>query len=252
MIERHYTKIIDGPRLVTEIVAAGLLLYPDVAARFYGVKSNMVPPDSWDSIVLLYDDVTQSEIDTVDAVVAAHIPIPLPVIVQPVDEDGKPYVRTEIRPIDCTTMFTSRGDKIDAPQEIGTGVSTLWDSSSVGWTTEGAPSGWKRKIIDLQFIDSIYVTAGLCMYENVPFGSTLGMWVMYEAEPGAFVAVDHFVSDWPMSGTCTGGSTIDSSTISSALPPYLTLRFIITVPEDETTAKGSAALKIYRERTVIS
>ena len=168
----------------------------------------------------------------------------------PVDDGGKAYVRAEVRPMECTTMFTSRGDTVN---DIGDGERTSWNSADPsGWTTEGAPSGYKQLTKDLQFMDPIFVTAGCCMYENCPFGSELDMYVMYEAAPGYFVPVDHFVSAWPMSGTCSEGSTIDSTTISSALPPYLVLRFIYTIPENETSARGAAALKIYRERTVIS
>lgn len=261
MIERKYTKLCNSGRLTQELIDAGLPLSPTTDFVFYGVITNNSAAGD-ETIIILIDDVTQDDLDTCDAVVAAHIPTPLPpeppdpipVDLNDVqkDESGKMYVRAETRPINCTTLFTSKGDTLGDPPSIGTGTEITWDASKSGeFTSDGAPSGFKQKIIDLVFCDSIYITAGACFFTNALRGSSLDMMVVVPDNQDGHTIMDHFVNHWPMTGTCQGGSTIDSATISSELPAGTILRFIIIVPESDNVSNGDAVIKMYRTRTVV-
>jgi hypothetical protein len=208
------------------------------------------------------DDITQQEITEVDAIVAATVPVPLPQPTQPLDPDDKPYVRAEPRPINCTTIFTGAGDTL-SPASIGTGPRITWDASVQGeFTTQGAPSGCMQKTIDLVFCDSIYMRAGY-VFTDCEWEDYLDLYIMApngypyrknDGTPaqnltGSPLAIEHSVVRFPLN--LGGRIMLDSQTASQEIPSGYIIRAVITIPENDTTCKGSAILMMYRPRTVI-
>ena len=252
MITRTYQKLCDAGRLQQEIIDSGKLVSPSVGARFYGISVNYAEGGVAETNIFLFDDITQQEISEIDTLVTNHIPTPLPHQPDPkVDDSGKLYVRPETRPIDCTTIFTTRGDTL-SPASIGTGNKVTWDASQSGeFSTDGAPSGFKQKVIDIVFCDPIYLSAGAIFFLNGSYGSYLKAEVIMPDTGQGEYELDHFVVEWPILGDAPSGSTIDSQTISSELPSGVIMRFTVVLPTDDVTSQGTVGLKIYRARTVV-
>jgi hypothetical protein len=265
MINRTYDKRCEVGRLSQEIVASGKPVYPDTGARFYGCNCDQVD-GSYVTTVMLFDDITQAETDAIDALVAAHIPIPLPTPTQPVDAENKPYVRSEPRPLSCTTIFVGAGDKLqdsEGPAIIGGGNRIVWNAKNAGeFTTVGAPTGFKRKVIDLVFCDEIYMRAGyifaacevedyLDLYVMCPPGWPYsdGTQMKYNTT-GDYLAIDRNVVHFPLNSG-NSGVCLDSGTASQAVPAGYVVRAVITIPEDDIDCSGSAILMMYRARTVV-
>jgi hypothetical protein len=185
MISRTYDKLCDIGRLTQEIIASGKPVYPDTGARFYGVLCGYTGTGSgYETIVQLFDDATQTEIDAIDTLVANHVPIPLPPEPPaPLSEDGKPYVRAEVRPLDCTTYFTNAGDIVGT---IGGGKALYWDFSNSDDVVI-APTGFKRKRMDVSFIDFVYLKSGVLTVTNVTPGSYLDYYLV--APAGSYILV---------------------------------------------------------------
>jgi len=261
MITKNYEHQSDAGRLTSEIIASGKPQYPTTGFRFYGVNTFM---DNGEYItqLLFADDITAGEITEVDAIVAVTIPLPLPQPTPPVDSEDKPYVRSEPRPLNCTTMFTGSGDTL-SPPAIGTGPRIIWDASITGdWTTSGAPSGYKQKTIDLVFCDDVYMRAGHIFTSVGVMTAYLDLYVMcpngayyYDEDTllqnttGYPIPIDHNIVQFPLNKT--GSVLIDSETASSAVPPGYPIRAVISIPDTDDTCKGSAILMLYRHRTVV-
>jgi len=258
MIERKYNKLCDAGRLTSEIVSAGLPKYLSTGARFYGVITNH-SAGSDDTNVLLYDDITQQETDIVDTVVAAHIPIPMPPDpTQPIDSEGKPYVRAESRPICCTTYFTTCGDN----GAIGNGKRFAWDFSNSDDDIT-PPTGYKRKRIEFHFIDIFYMKEGTVYYHNKLKGSYFDQYVVcpagyyYYKNDGtpALAAEDtiisHYVIKHPMQGSVPMGDELNSESCSSGIPSYYKFWIDVTVPDTDILSNGIIEVEAYRDRTVI-
>jgi hypothetical protein len=272
MIERKYQKEVNSDRLNLEIIAAGLPVYPNTGARFYGILGKQFPT-YWECTVLLFDDITQNEIATVDAVVAAHIPIPMPqeptavtISGTSLDPSGKLYTRAESRPLDCTTCFTTCGDTDGANPVIGAGPRLAWDASSVGWVDDenGAPDGMKQISVTIQFCDSIWLKEGTIYYMDCDKGSYIDMEVLcpnggyymylgqvYQNTTGNDLAVDHYLFRHPMQDNVPMGDELNTETCSQELPSYLKFKLTVTVPEADVTSYGYMEVELYRRRTVV-
>jgi len=187
------------------------------------------------------------------------------IILTKLDEEGRPFIRAESRPLNCTTWFTSRGDTLGETPSIGTGDRLEWDASiSEDWTTDGCPSGFKKKEIMIQFVDSIWIKDGTLYYMDVKKGSYIDMEVicpnggyyMYLGElqqnlTGDDLIVDHYINKMPIQSDVPMGDELNTETCSQELPNYLKYRFTITVPTSDTTSYGYGLFEIYRQRTVI-
>lgn len=271
MIERHYSKETDCARLSSEIVAAGMPVYPNAGARFYGIIERTYP--SIDTMIMLFDDITQGEIEDIDEIVAAHIPIPMPdetktvIIDSPKDPSGKQYVRAESRPLDCTTCFTTCGDTDGANPNIGAGPRMAWDASvASGWVDDqsGAPEGMKQFSVTLQFCDSIWLKEGTIYYMDCDKGSYIDMEVLcpnggyymylgqlYQNTTGNDLAVDHYLFKHPLQDNVPMGDEVNTETCSQELPSYLKFKMTVTVPEADVTSYGYMEMELYRRRTVV-
>jgi hypothetical protein len=273
MIERKYQKECNLDRLNLEIIAAGLPVYPNTGARFYGSLAHQ-NPTYWETTVLLFDDITQGEIDTVDAVVAAHIPIPMPqgpsevtIFGTSLDASGKLYTRSESRPLDCTTVFTTCGDTNGGAPVIGGGNRLFWDASvPAGWVDDenGAPDGTKQFSVIIQFCDSIWLKEGSLYYMNCTKGSYADMTVLcpnggyymylgqvYQNTTGDDLVVDHYLNKHPLQNDVPMGDELNTETCSQELPSYLKFKWTITVPEADVTSYGYMELEMYRRRSVV-
>lgn len=181
------------------------------------------------------------------------------------DVEGKQYLRSESRPINCTTYFTSKGDTIGENQSIGTGNRLEWDASiSEDWTTDGCPSGFKKKVTIIRFIDSIWIKDGTIYYVDAEKGSYIDMEVlcpnggyyMYMGQlqqnlTGDDLSVDHYINNMPIQGNVPMGDELNTETCSQELPNYLKYRFTVTIPESDVTSYGYGLFEIYRQRTIV-
>jgi len=256
----------DVPRLTEEIIAAGLPQDPNSGARFYGCTCVLMNNGQFQTTVLCYDDITQEEEGTIATVVGNHIPTPLPQE-DPFlkDQQGKLWVKAESRPLNCTTLFTTRGDVVGASPDIGEGPRMEWDASVPGeWTTVGAPTGYKRKVIDIQFCDSIWLKEGSVYYMGAKKGSRIDMeivcpnggYYIYLGEvrqntTGNDLVIEHYVNDLPIQGDVPMGDELNTETCSQELPNYLKFKLEVTIPESDVDSYGYAVMEIYRQRTVV-
>jgi hypothetical protein len=262
MNTKTYTHQSDAGRLSSEIIASGKTQYPTTGFRFYGVNT-YIDSGVHKTDVIFADDITQQEITEVDAIVENTVPLPLEQPIQPLDQDDKPYVRSEPRPLNCTTIFTGSGDTLN-PASIGTGPRIVWDSAISGeFTSEGAPPGFMQKIIDLVFCDTVYMRGGY-VFSNCEVEDYLDLYIMCpngypymknDGTPainttGSPIAIEHSVVRFPLN---TGNSSVflDSQTASGGIPSGYIARAVITIPETDVDCKGSAILMMYRPRTVV-
>lgn len=263
-INRTYEKLCVGPRLQAEIIAAGLPIDGTAGARFYGVLTNH-SSEGDDTIVVLYDNITQNEITIVDNVVTAHVPTPWPVVEAPHDTEGKPFVRAESRPLNCTTYFTTAGDKLDTPQAIGDGMRLEWDAADEEYPwVEDTQAGVKRLTVDIQFLDSVWIKEGTVYWMDAAKDNYLDMYIvcpnggyyMYLGEirqntTGNDLIVEHYVNKHPIQGDCPMGDEMNTETCSQEMPSYLKVRMIMTTPITDVTSHGYVELEMFRKRTVI-
>lgn len=265
MINKTYDKYCDTARLTQEIVAAGLPIDPNTGARFYGVRADWVGSE-WITTVIVYDDFSAGETTTLDGIVTAHIPTPLPPVPEFIkDIEGKLFTRAESRPLQCTTCFTTCGDTDGETPVIGAGNRLAWDASISGdWTTEGIPTGYKQASVIISFCDSIWLKEGTLYYIGSSKGSYVdmvvlcpnGYYYMYLGEvkqntSGNDLVVDHYLFKHPLQGDVPMGDEINTETCSQELPSYLKFKLIVTVPVADVTSYGYMELELYRKRTVV-
>lgn len=175
------------------------------------------------------------------------------------DNEGRAFLRAESRPLNCTTYFSAAGD---SENNIGDGKSLAWDFSNNDDIVT-APSGFKRKRIDYQFIDTIYLKEGTLYFHNSLKGSYVDQYIIcptgyyYYKNDGTIAqatedtVIAHYVNRHPIQGTCPMGDELNTETCSSAIPSYYKFRLEITVPDTDSTSNGCAEAEIYRVRTVI-
>lgn len=185
---------------------------------------------------------------------------------QEMDADGKPYVRAESRPLDCTTYFTTSGDLGKAGDSdiiIGGGNRIAWDFSNDDDEIETGDSDFKRKRIELSFADTIYVKEGTVYFYNKLKGSYVDFYVVcptgyyyYKndktpAQASEDTVIAHYMIKHPMQGSVPMGDELNTETCSSGIPNYYKFWCEITVPIEDTESNGYMEMEIYRERTVI-
>ena len=183
--------------------------------------------------------------------------------IQPHDTEGKCYVRAESRPLNCTTCFTTCGDTDGDNPNIGNGGRMAWDAADPsGWTTVGAPSGFKQFSTIVSFCDSIWLKEGTIYYMNCMKGSYCdmevicpsGYYFLYNGAPAQAqedTIVDHYLFKHPMQGSVPMGDELNTETCSQELPTYLQFKFSVTVPEGDEESYGYMEMEIYRTRTVV-
>lgn len=261
MINKTYQKRCDVGRLTQEIITSGKPMYPTANARFYGVNCDEID-GNWVTTVMLFDDITQQETGEVDALVASHIPTPLPES-DPFlrDSDNKLWVKSESRPLNCTTVFTCNGDTLGATPSIGTGPRMEWDASVDTFVTNG---NFKSKVVEVQFCDSIWLKEGTIYYMGCMKGTKLNMELIcpnggyymymgqvYQNTTGHDIEVDHYVMNHPCQGDVPMGDELNTETCSQEMPNYLKIRMTITLPVADVLSYGYMEMEVYRQRSVV-
>lgn len=257
MTNRDYNKQVNSDRLCQELETAGYPRDPKPNARFYGVLTNQ-SEGIWTSTILCYDNLTDPEKAGFDAVVSVHIPLPLPEPTPPVDSDNKPYVRAEVRPLNKTGYFTSAGDDIQNGL-VGEGDRIDWDFSNTDHDVI-SESGYKRKVIDLQFLDEVSLRGGHINYKDSADECKISAGIVcptsgyyYDNNDQLKVAtedtwVQRYLNKFDMDGT--GYVNIDSDTASPEIPTSYKMRFQIDTLASDSGSRGHAALFLYRKRTM--
>ena|SRR3990167_1225515 len=176
-------------------------------------------------------------------------------------KEGKPSVIASSRPNETQTCFTTRGDDLYTGS-IGQGTRMDWDFSNELGSID-APSGYKRKRIELQFIDPIWLKEGTLYYFNKLKGSYGDCYLVcpdggwYPLNDGTLVQTSedtqfvHYVIEHPMQDSVPMGDELNTEeTQENALPAYYKLVIEITVPEADSSSNGCIEFELYRYRTM--
>jgi len=169
MINLTYTKIAVPEQLVAEIQAAGILRYPDAGFMFYGITIT-----NSTTLVLCNDAIPDVDVAKIDAVVAAHIGVPIVTIAAPMERDGRPIVVTAPNPEGWKSYYTGAGDKL-APREIGNG-----DRLRLSFAGPGTQA------IKIQFSEPVEMHDGQMTYSppvNWTFDDVFDFFVVIPATP---------------------------------------------------------------------
>jgi len=214
-----------------------------------------------------------------------HSGEPLPDKEAPTMADGRPLVRADTRPLDTATYFTTAGDTASG---IGDGTVLMWDfgPDSEFTTVSGPydcscgshiPTGYKAQIIDLKFLDPIYLKDGTIYFFDAPWGTFATMSILvpaggyYPNENGSIPsealglpAGDHYsyathdvifyryVNRHFMYGSCPMGDELNAEgCMVDALPVGWFIRAGIVTPISDNKSKGFADFEMYRHRSVI-
>lgn len=190
--------------------------------------------------------------------------------------DGRDLVRSDSRPKNYITNFTMCGDATDG---IGDGKIIKWDFSNSD-DDISAPSGYKRKRIELGFSEKVYIKEGTVYFFDTPKGAYLDMKLVcktggYYADPngvipGSALGLDadktytqatsdtpvvHYVNHHFIQGSVPMGDELNTEGASEeGLPPqqYNYVVWVeITTPDTDSTSNGYAELELYRPRTVL-
>jgi len=178
--------------------------------------------------------------------------------------DGRQLVRSDSRPIDATTYFTSRGDTAST---LGNGEIIQWDFSTADdevtdSITTTIPSGFKRKRLKLSFSDDVRVKEGTLYWLNAPFGTFVDFWVVcpdgqyyYDRsgtpqQASGDTPIVHYVNHHMIMGDCPMGDEMNTEAANeNPIPPNYELWVEVTIDENDTSCVGSGELELYRTRT---
>lgn len=169
---------------------------------------------------------------------------------RPLKPDGKPY----------ETVFSMAGD---TENEIGGGTVIYWDFSTDADLID-APTGYKRKRIEISYIDPIYLKDGTIYYFDVLKGSYIDFYIVcpqgqyYYDNNYQLRVADHdmpvrrFLMHHMLAGTNNLGDELNSeSAAENPIPPNYKIWVEITVPAADNSSYGWGELEMYRERSVI-
>ena len=176
---------------------------------------------------------------------------------------GVNQIMSSSRPPGTSTAFITASDKTDSPKEIHGGTSMFFDFSNTD-NDVTAPTGFKRKRMDLQFIDKIWMKEGTIYFHNAAKGAYVSISIVcpsgqyYYKNDGTLAQATEdtiiykYVTQHFISGDCPMGDEMNTEAAKTEpLPTNYFFRFEVTVPDDNTTCYGFGELEIYRTRTVI-
>lgn len=160
--------------------------------------------------------------------------------------DGKPYVRSESRPLDMTTCFANHGDSSTV---IGGGTAFKWNAAIDTFTDVDA--NFMKFEIDFGFKDEVAIKEGSIYWWDVDW---YGQIEMITYLPAAFsgsvdVPLNKFVSHF-IHGDCPMGDELNTECASNKIPAYIRHKFIVTIPKTATLARGFMSLEVYRTNTI--
>ena len=183
------------------------------------------------------------------------------------DSEGRQYQRTETKPLNTTTYFTSCGDIIGSNPVIGEGTRFDWDASiSENWIDDehGAPEGTKQLIKEAEFCDSIWLKEGKIFFQNcvkesyfdlyivcLPGGYYINNEEIRQNNTGEDLEIEHYIIKHPLMGNCSAGLSIRPETCSPEMPTYMKVKTIITIPESDNISNGCFEAMLFRSRTEI-
>lgn len=173
-------------------------------------------------------------------------------------DDNRPVVRVESRPTGMTLAWTGRGDSATT---IAEGKVLSWDFSNTDDEVT-APTDFKRKRIEFDFIESVRVKDGLLFSDSAPWGCYVDFYVVcpngeyYIKDDGTpalateDTIVSHYVVHNMLHGTVNIGITYNSESCTDPIPPNYKFWCEVTTPDTDSTSKGSIRLELFRPRTV--
>lgn len=225
------------------------------------------------------------ETTLVSGIMPNHDGEPIAEIKPPTMADGRPLVRSDTRPLNTATYFTMSGDTASG---IGNGTDLMWDfTPDSGFTTISGPitlscggqipEGYKAQIIDMSFVDPIYLKDGTIYFYDAPWGQMAVMSILvpqgnyFPNEHGSipsealglaagnhysYAATDtiyyRYVNKHFMYGSCPMGDELNAEgAMVDALPPGWFVRAAILTPVSDNVSKGYAEFEMYRHRTVL-
>lgn len=230
-------------------------------------------------------ELTLDDATTLSGIVTSHTGEPPEHIVAPIMDDGRPLVRSDTRPLDCSTFFTMAADTASG---IGDGTELRWDfSDPVNYPViSGAatlsdgfeiPEGHKAIVFDLYFLDPMYFKDGTIYHFDSPWGQYCAMDIVVPAGgyypnahgniPAAALGLSgyqmysyaetnqifyRYVNKHYMYGSCPMGDELNAEgAMVDALPVGWFVRGVIVTPNSDNTSKGFAELEAYRHRSII-
>ena len=179
---------------------------------------------------------------------------------EPKDKFGRKFVRAEAKPLGNTACFVTQGD---SATNIGDGKVLAWDFSDTNDDVASPPAGYKRKRIEFNFVDPIYVKEGTVYYHSKLKGSYLDFYVVcpdgeiYLDNNGApqtavgDTIISHYLMHQMMQGSVPMGDEVNTETISDQIPSSYKFWLDITVPDTDVTSNGWITIELYRTRTII-
>jgi len=188
------------------------------------------------------------------------------------DPQGRWIVRSDSRRKDYDTVFQGCGDNL-ATGKIGEGTDFRFDfSDSTTGTFITAPEGFKRKQVNWNFIDLVYMKGGSLSLYDIPKGSYVDFYLISPPGYPYFIksidAQGNIIRSQALATTYTkfvhwvikhwicGTRAIDiNGESASDLPsyPFMIFSAEVTVPEVEGWEKagGNWVLQFFRNRTIV-
>jgi len=182
--------------------------------------------------------------------------------IEPKMPDGKKYVVSMSKPEGWQTAFTSAGDDIVNNVIFG-GQNVMWDFSTIDDEIT-APAGYKRKRIEMRFIDPIRIKEGAFYCFNTMMGTYIDVFIVAKAgsiylknDKTPAMAVEDtiiakYVNNHFIQGDCPMGDELNTETaMENDFPTDYAIWFEVTAPILDNISNGSASLELHRERTIV-
>lgn len=188
-----------------------------------------------------------------------------------IDSQGKWVVRADSKPADYDTCFTGAGDDISG-EVYGGGQEFVWDWNNTDNDDPSPPTGRKRKIIEWQFLNGIFLKEGTIYPFNMPKGSFVDMYVIcpdgqyyYKksvdangvitktlAQASGDVEVAHWVIHYHLESTIAMGDELNTESASDVfLGQHMKWKAVFSAPDSVgSDAHGHFTLEMYRPKTV--
>jgi len=259
---------VNPGRLTSEIQSS------DIVHSLYSVSTI-----NDDCNIIFKDELTSSDSTILISIVANHTGEPLPdVDPTPRMPDGRPIVRSDTRPLNTMTVFTTAGDDSTS---FGGGPAIRWDFSNNDdlYTGPEVPPGYKCKQLLLTFHCPVYLKDGSMYFFNAPWGAKVRMEVavppgqyypnpagnipaaalglqnddrMFSNSGSDIVPIQVYVPGHYMYGDCPMGDEFNAEgSAIDAIPPGWYSRCLILCPEGDNSFKGYGILELYRCHTCL-
>jgi hypothetical protein len=195
--------------------------------------------------------------------------------------DGRPLIRSDTRPLNTQTFFSSCGDLVDSTGKItiSGGKALRWDFSNDDdlYTGDEVPSGFKAKELKVNFICPVFLKDGTIYFFDAPWGSYVKMDIMvptghYYPNPAGAIpasalglpgnkmyaqatedtAIYTYIGKHFLYGDCPMGDELNAEGATvDALPIGWYIRGLIVTLNSDNISKGFASLEMYRCHSAI-